>query len=177
MGEFAHDMAAILPPKRQLPPPLLSAHGHKARRRSCRDCGDKWLGPVRKYAADRRPAGVVWIIPQHIAFADIGFPGFEHRAQIDINDIVGRDGPEWRLSPAMVMPLAPARTMRRCQCFSTPNSRSASSPISSSTCRSLTPARSGRRARWLRQFQRFGLGAFQFGAAVSSTGAKRRSWL
>ena len=37
------------------------------------------------------------IVAQHIASADIGFPGFEHRPQIHIDNIVGFDGPDRRI--------------------------------------------------------------------------------
>src|ERR1700722_1070153 len=78
------------------------------------------------------------------------------------------------LSPAMVMPLAPARTIRLCQCFSTPNSRSANWPIWSSTCRSLTPARIRlSRSMASNNFNALAWARSSSARRLSSTGAKR----
>ena len=66
----------------------------------------------------------------------------------------------------MVTLLAPARTMRRCQCFWTPNSRSANAPIS---IFDLTLGDAGTEQVFpldgVEQLERLGLGGLQLGAA------------
>ena len=98
MGEFADDMARDL--AAEAPARLrrsLLGEGIK------RSAGDRGITPiVRLYLPEQaRQIGdqpvLLRIAAQDIAFADIRFPGFEHRPQIDIDDVVGLDGPDRRI--------------------------------------------------------------------------------
>ena len=98
MGEFADDMAGNLaaePPARRRR--RLLRKGIKRR------AGDGGIATIMRLhlLEEARQIGdqpvFLRIVAQHIAFADIGFPGFEHRPQIDIDNIVGFDDPDRRI--------------------------------------------------------------------------------